>query len=218
VDVSQATTDSNDLELNAQCGAPAIQNSIWYKYTATGTEGAIVADVSQSDYSSGVIIAEGGPGNWTVNSCGPGATGTPVSAGTTYYLLAFNDTPGQTGGFIRINVQAEQLPTVSVTVNPTGKVDKFGNADIGGTLTCTNANSTQIQTSLTQAVGRFSIQGTGFTGSNTCDGTVQPWSAQVVPSNGKFAGGKSATFTFASSCGNFFCSSSFRSQTVKLSK
>ena len=218
VDVTHATTDSNDAQLNAQCGAPATDNSIWYKYTATGNEGGVVVDVSQSDFSSGVIIAEGGPGNWSVDSCGPGATGTPVFAGVTYYILAFNDTPGQTGGFIRINVQAQPLPTLSLTVNRTGKVDKFGNATVGGTATCTNANGVQIQVSLTQAVGRFSIQGAGFSGVTTCDGTAQPWSAQVAPSNGKFAGGKSASLTFAFSCGNFFCSDTFSTNAVKLSK
>ena len=218
VDVSQATTDSNDAALNAQCGAPVTDNSIWYKYTATGTEGGLVADVSQSDYSSGAIIAEGGPGNWTVDSCGPGATGTPVVAGTTYYILAFNDTPGQTGGFIRINVTAQPLPTLSVTVNRTGKVDKFGNATVSGTLTCTNASAVQIQTSLTQNVGRFQIQGAGFSGLDSCTGSAEPWSAVVAPSNGKFAGGKSANLTFAFGCGNFFCASNFASTTVKLSK
>jgi hypothetical protein len=218
VDVSQATTDSTDAQLNAQCGAPATDNSIWYTYTATGSEGGLVVDVSQSDHSSGVIVAEGGPGNWQVDACGPGTVGTPVTGGVTYYILAFNDTPGQTGGIMRVNIQAAQIPTVSLSVDPRGKVDKFGNAYISGLITCANASQgAQIEVSVTQPVGRFSIQGSGFSASS-CGGPAQQWTAQVVPSNGKFAGGKSLSVAVAIACGDLFCNGSFATQVVKLSK
>jgi hypothetical protein len=218
VDTSQATTDSNDSQLNAQCGAPVTNGSVWYTYTPA-QDGGVVFDVSGSDYSSGVIVAEGGPGNWFVDTCGPGSVGLPVYAGTTYYVLAFSDTPGVTGGHLVFHAdQAPPPPTVQLTVNKTGKVDRYGNAVVTGTLTCTNADGTFIEADLNQPVGRFAVSGSGYTGDVACNGTPQQWSAVATPNNGKFAGGKAATFTFAVGCGQIFCSDTFITQTVKLSK
>lgn len=218
LDTSNATTDTNDSDLNAQCGAPVTNGSVWYSYTPA-QDGAVVFDVSDSDYSSGVIVAEGGPGNWYVDTCGPGAVGLPVYAGTTYYALAFSDTPGVTGGHLVFHAEdAPPPPSLELSVNSKGKVDRYGNAVVSGTLTCTNSDFTEIEADLYQPVGRFAITGSGFTGDVTCDGTAQPWSAVVVPNNGKFSGGKAATFTFAFGCGPIFCSDTFLSQNVKLSK
>lgn len=218
VDSSQATTDSNDSQLNAQCGAPATNGSVWYSYTPA-QDGGVVFDVSGSDYSSGLIVAEGGPGTWFVDTCGPGSVGLPVFAGTTYYVLAFSDTPGVTGGHLVFHAdQAPPPPTLQLSVNKTGKVDHYGNAVVSGTLTCTNADSTFIEADLKQPVGRLAVSGSGYTGDIPCDGTPQRWSAVVTPDNGKFAGGKAATFTFAIGCGQIFCSDTFATQSVKLSK
>lgn len=220
VDVSQATADSLDASLNQQCGAPATQGSIWYTYTAPATGvGGLVLDVSHSSYSSGVIVAESdGAGGFTVDACGPGTVGVQVRPGTVYSILAFNDMPGQSGGFIKLHAEAAAIPTINVKVNPTGKVDRYGNALISGVYTCSNGSFVSLQTDVKQSVGRFAIQGSGFTGSEVCDGLSHPWTSVVTPFNGKFAGGKSATFTYGFTCGNFFCSETFVSQVVKLSK
>jgi len=218
VDTSTATTDADDSQLNAQCGAPVTNGSVWYSYTPA-VDGGAVFDVSNSDYSSGVIVAEGGPGNWLVDVCGPGSVGLPVYAGTTYYILAFSDTPGVTGGHLVFHAdQAPPPPALTLTVNKTGKVDHYGNAVISGTLSCTNADSTFIEADLNQPVGRFAVSGSGFTGDIPCNGAPQPWTAVVTPNNGKFGGGKAANFTFAFGCGAIFCSDTFATQTVKLSK
>src|SRR5438309_435623 len=58
VDTSSATSDANDSQLNAQCGAPVTNGSVWYSYTPAA-DGGVVFDVSNSDYSSGLIVAEG---------------------------------------------------------------------------------------------------------------------------------------------------------------
>lgn len=220
LDTSGATTDAVDAALNAQCGAPATNGSVWYTYTPpTGVAGLLV-DVSASSYSSGVIIAHSdGVGGYLVDTCGAKATGTLVNAGTTYTILAFSDTPGVIGGTLRLHAEAAAVPTVSATVNPRGKVDQFGNALISGTYICTGGSFIELNTSVTQPVGRFAITGQGFTGSNEpCDGLSHAWTTVVVPSNGKFAGGKAATFTFAFSCGTVFCADSFVQQAVRLSR
>jgi hypothetical protein len=218
VDVRDATTDSDDTALNAQCGAPATLGSVWYTYTVPDNVSGLVLDVSGSDYSSGVIVAEPDGSGWFVDTCGPGTVGLSVYPGQQLTILAFNDTVGQTGGQIRLHAEVATVPTVAVTVNPKGKVDRQGNALISGTVTCTDAQFTFLDTYVTQAVGRFAVTGEGFSGQEGCTGQPEPWSTVVVPSNGKFAGGKAATFTFAFSCGSFFCADSYVDQVVRLSK
>jgi len=56
LDTTEATTDADDAQLNATCGAPATDASVWYSFTATA-DGGVVVDVSQSDYSAGVLVA-----------------------------------------------------------------------------------------------------------------------------------------------------------------
>jgi hypothetical protein len=194
--------------------------SVWYTYTPPAGVDGILVDVSQSDYSSGVIIAESdGNGGYFVDACGPGATGAQVLQGVTYYILAFSDTPGAVGGTLRLHAERANVPTVNASVNRTGKVDKYGNAVLTGTFTCTDGDFIELDTSLYQPVGRLAVLGDGFTGDNEpCDGLTHSWTTVVVPSNGKFAGGKAASFTFAFSCGSVFCADTFVTQTVKLSK
>lgn len=219
VDTRQATTDAEDTALNAQCRAPVTNGSVWYSYTPPAGVNGLLVDVSASDYSSGAIIAEpNGTGGWYVDACGPGATGTRVSPGVTYRILAFSDTPGITGGTLRLRASQAIVPTVSATVNPRGKVDSYGNALISGTVTCTGGDFVALDTHVVQPVGRFSISGDGYTGQNGCDGRAHPWTSVVVPYNGKFAGGKAATFTFAFTCGSVFCADTYVQQTVRLSR
>ena len=45
LDTTQATTDSDDAQLNASCGAPATDASVWY--SLAGTDAGVVVDVSR---------------------------------------------------------------------------------------------------------------------------------------------------------------------------
>src|SRR5262245_44463482 len=58
VDTSEATTDADDAEANANCGAPSTDASVWFSLAAT-TNGAFVVDVSASSYSAGVLVVTG---------------------------------------------------------------------------------------------------------------------------------------------------------------
>src|SRR5690348_429183 len=51
---TSATTDATDAALNAGCGAPATNASVWFVYTPP-TDGAVIIDVSNSSYSAGII-------------------------------------------------------------------------------------------------------------------------------------------------------------------
>ena len=219
VTTGEATTDPLDGEVNAGCGAPATDASVWFSYTATVDQG-LVANVRGSDYPAGVIVATGGPGAFTLLACGPGATGWQGTAGTTYTILAFDDQSdgGVNGGTLRLDVDvAPPPPTVALTVNSRARFTKIGSAIVTGTVKCSGqADFAFLETELRQAVGRVIISGSGGSGI-TCDGLTRPWSAEVVSNNGTFAGGKAASLTFSLACGAFECGVDFVERSVQLS-
>lgn len=219
VNTTEATKDADDTALNAQCGAPAVDASVWYEVTAAA-DGALVADTSTSSYPAGLTVATGGPGNWTLVRCGPGAVAWPVSAGQTYALVAFDpqeDGSGN-GGVLNITIDvAPPPPTIGVTVNPTATFNtKTGAATVSGSVTCSGAaDFAFLEVQLSQSVGRFIIRGFGGT-DVTCDGVTRPWSLQVLGDNGKFAGGKALSVTFATACGAFDCGVDFQERIIQL--
>ncbi len=219
VDTTQATTDGDDAQLNATCGAPATDASVWY--TVAGTDTGVIVDVSSSDYSAGVLVGVGTPGNLETWTCGPGTVGFFAASGETYYVLAIDDQfdGGGNGGTLHISFQeAPPPPSIDISVNKYGTVNsRTGIATLSGTYSCTNGDFIDVFGDVRQAVGRFSIQGYfEFFDFGTCDGTTYAWTALVYPSNGKFAGGKAATVTFGFACGVFECRDSYVEQTVQL--
>jgi hypothetical protein len=205
VDTTQGTTDAEDAQINANCGAPATNGSIWYALTATAA--GYLIDVSQSDFTAGVIVATGTPGNLSLVTCGPNQLGFAATPETTYYLMAFSDNPKVVGGNLTISVtEATPPPTVSLTVDPVGSVNsKTGVATVGGTYTCDGQADFMIQQGqLRQQVGRFTIIGSFQNIDLQCGGTFN-WSAQVIPENGTFAGGKAASLTLIAACNALGC-------------
>jgi hypothetical protein len=220
LDTSEATTDADDASANTNCGAPATDASVWYAFTPT-TDSGYVVDVSGSDYSAGVIVVTGAPGAFELVACAPGGVGFFGAAGTTYYLLTFDDQfdGGGNGGALVMNVDvAPPPPTVDLTVDRRAGFDpSTGIATLRGTVNCTGTDVAFIEAQLRQQVGRFAIVGYGAIVA-TCDGTDQPWSMDVYPENGKFAGGKAASVTFAIACGAFDCGFDYEERTVQISR
>lgn len=221
LDTTEATTDSTDAEANVNCGAPATDASVWYSITPAADVG-IVVDVSNSTYPAGVIIVSGLPGSFVLENCGPGASGWFATAGVTYSILAFDDQfdGSGNGGTLDISIgEAPPPPEIDVTVNPRGTFNsKTGSATISGTVTCSgDPEFSFIEISARQRVGRLFIDGFGFIEGLICDGTSQPWSAEVVGFNGLFKGGSAITVTFAVACGIFECGVDFEERIVKLS-
>jgi hypothetical protein len=219
LDTSQATTDRDDAQLNASCGAPATDASVWY--TIQGSDQGVIVDVSQSNYSAGVLVGVGSPGNLQTVTCGPGTVAFFAAAGTTYYVLAIDHQSdgGGNGGTLSISFkEAPPPPKVDITVDRFGTVNaRTGVATLSGTYTCTNSDAINVSLEARQNVGRVTIAGYGFFSEfGTCDGTPHAWSADVASQNGRFAGGKALTLTFAYACGAFECSSSYVEQTVHL--
>ena len=219
LDTTEATTDADDAEANAECGAPATDASVWY--TLAGSDTGIVVDVSSSDYPAGVIVVSGDPGSFVFEACGPDATAFFASSGTTYSILAFDDQEDGSGNGGNLEITVAEIPpppTVDVTVDPVGQFHKDGTATISGTVTCSgSADFSFIEVSVRQTVGRIFINGFGGTDFE-CDGETHAWSAEVFPDNGTFKGGRTASVTIATSCGVFDCGEDFEETIVRLRK
>jgi len=218
LDTTQATTDSDDTAVNANCGAPATEASVWYTYTSPDPISVIV-DVSKSDYSSGVIVYDETGGY--LATCGPGSVFFDANPGDNYSILAFDDTPGGTnGGNLQIDFsEAPPPPTLTVTLDPSGRVNgKTGVATLSGTFTCSGqVDYMEIDGSIQQRAGRVVLNGFFYDAPDPslCDGATHTWSGSTDPSSGKFAGGKATVSIDFFACG-FQCSDAFVSKTVNL--
>lgn len=219
VDTSDATTDDVDDTMNADCGAPATDASVWYAYTPT-TDVAVLVDVSRSSYSAGVLVAVGSPASFGLVTCGPGAVSFYASPGETYWILVVDDQDdgGGNGGTLELSVtELPPPPDVDIAVDPVGSFDsRTGTATITGTITCSADAVAFIEGQVRQAVGRFTITGYGFT-ELVCDGTEQAWSMVVAGENGQFKGGKALSLTYGLACA-YECNVDAEEATVHLRK
>jgi hypothetical protein len=220
-DTTEATTDALDTQLNARCGAPATNGSVWFTYTDTTGTGLVV-DVSGSDFSAGAAIVAGDPAaGGELVACGPGITAARGGAGTTYYVMAFSDTPGVTGGqLVAAFSEAPPAPEATLTVDPKATAYRDGSMRLTGTYSCTNADgySSEIDGQVVQTVGRTKITGWFFVYPLECDGAVRTWEAIVTSDNGLFAGGKAANVTFAIACGVLDCSFTQVEQRIQVTR
>ena len=232
-DTSEATTDEVDAALNADCGAPATDASVWFQFTPEEDLGVDVF-VGESDYSAGVIVAVDVEGELQFDTCGPVEVQFVAAAGITYHIMIFDDQEdgGGNGGNLVVHVEGAPVvppPEVDLTIDPVGFFQKDGDAVVSGTFTCTGeAEFIDMFGQLQQRVGRFSINGFfGLFGEEeppeengepvlTCDGTTQDWTATVDAENGLFRGGKATVEAEVFACGPFDCSESIVSETIKL--
>jgi hypothetical protein len=223
VDTADATSDSNDAELHEQCGAPAMDASVWYEYTAPA-DGWIVLDATGSTYSVGLLVATGEPGAFGVQGCGPEGLLFFAAAGVTYHLLAFDyqgDGVGN-GGTLVLSIEAGGgPPAIDLTVDPVGSFNaRTGAATITGTVTCSGGEGegegkSFIGVQLSQLVGRFRIAGEGGT-EFACDGASHAWSAEILSSAGKFGGGRAFVSASSVACNVFDCAMAEASASVTL--
>ena len=220
IETTEATSDADDAEAMAACGAPAIEASVWYEVTAA-SDRPLVADVSASTYPAGLIVATGSPGSLAVVACGPLSVAFDTTAGETYAILAFDFEAGATnGGTLSITVgELPPPPVIQLSVDQTGRFDaRTGAATVTGTITCSGGDGLgKIGVQLTQAVGRFKFSGEGGAEFD-CDGAPHAWTADVLSASGKFAGGKATVSAFAFACGSGGCSEGGAERVVTLRK
>ena len=206
VDTTGATTDAADTQANETCGAPSTGHSVWYKYKAGASDTDVAFGTVETNFSPAFLVATGTKGALTTLACGLGAVETPVTPGTTYYVMVF-DAFGGPGG--TLNFEAEAAPTFSATFQY--KTHEAGGiAAIKGKYNCTNAGSgpfLDISGELVEIVGSSVVTGffdSGFS-TPTCDGVDHTWTASGTPDSGAFAPGQTAALTSSELCGDLLC-------------
>src|SRR4029077_11902238 len=112
---SEATTNAQDEALNANCGAPATNASVWYKYSPH-VDRNVVLDATASSYSSGMLVFKGTPTARSLVTCGPGSVVLRARAGKTYNIMVISDTNVNGGKLVLMLKKAPPPPRVHVSV------------------------------------------------------------------------------------------------------
>jgi uncharacterized protein DUF6299 len=202
-DTSQATTNAGDATLNDNCGAPATNASVWYKYTPSAKRN-VALDVSESDYEAGLMVFDGTPSADSFLTCGPFEVGVRAKAGHTYYIMVFSDTAVK-GGSLVMTVKNAPTPSVHVRVAKKGVAFRGGAARLHGSYSCTHADSgAEVASHLIQRAGRLKIQAQAFTGA-ICNGKRHHWSTRLVSPVGTYASGRAKARVRIISCGILVC-------------
>jgi hypothetical protein len=148
LDVTSATTDADDTQVNQSCGAPVTNNSVWYTFTAGPSDTLLAVDTTGSDYSSGVIIATGSPGALTTEACGPISSQLATTSGTTYYILVFDDTGS--GGTLQLSIHGPGPKPPNDKINNATKV---GSLPFSDTVDTTGATTGHVDTQANETCG-----------------------------------------------------------------
>lgn len=213
-DTTEATTDSSDTALNANCGAPFTGASVWYQYTPS-TRTQVVFDTAGSDYSTGVMVFDGTPTADSLLACGPEAAGLATQGGHTYYAMIFNDS-GDNGGTLHLALRTAPTPRVHVTLAKRGVAYHGGAARVHGTYSCRHDESfSDLTVHLFQRAGRLKVQADTDLGVR-CDGRRHAWSARMVSPVGTYARGRAVAKATLFACGYVDCREDRAKQTVRL--
>ena len=204
-DTSEATTDQQDADLNEFCGAPFTSASVWYTYTAAA-DGAVLVDMTQSDYSGGFLVFEGAPSVDSLITCGPGQVGIQGASGTTYTIMVISDTEVNGGNLVMSLTEAPPPPRLRVDLAKRGKVS-HGAAMVRGTYRCRNAEFGFAVSKITQRFGRFKFTAFGEREIN-CDGAKHTFRMRMVSDTGRYATGRAKVRTSVIGCGLFECDQS----------
>jgi hypothetical protein len=216
-DTSDATVTTDDIG----CGSGGEdQATVWYTLTLGDTT-EVLADATGSGYDVGVNVFADSADAGNLVTCVGGAAAFTANAGTTYYLM-FADIDGNAtnGGQLHVTIDVAPPPLeVSLTVDASGKVNpKTGEATIRGTLTCSRtADFGEVDLTLRESVGRFTIHGSGFA-SSSCDTTPTAWFVSVVGDNGKFGLGRATADVSAFACDATSCGDASALVSVRLRK
>jgi hypothetical protein len=203
LDTSEATTNPGDEALNANCGAPATNASVWYVYSPTADK-KVALDMTASSYSGGFMVFKGTPTPNRLIACGPEVVGLRAHAGKNYYIMVFSDTDVN-GGMLDLTLTKAPKPHAHVTVAKHGVAFHGGAARIHGTYSCTHADSfAELDATLHQRAGRVKVHAEAFFGPR-CNGKSHRWSARVVSPDATFAAGRATAKVLIASCGLVEC-------------
>jgi hypothetical protein len=202
-DTSEATTTPEDSALNANCGAPETNASVWYKFSPRVNR-KVRLDGTTSGYSNGFLVFVGTPRADSLVACGPGVVGLRARAGKTYNIMVISDT-GVNGGRLVLSLRkAPPPPRVHVSIARRGLAFRGGAARIHGSYVCKRAEFVELTGTLFQRAGRLKIRD-GFGQGTRCNGRRHHWSARLVSRVGTYARGHALAQVRIIACGAFEC-------------
>lgn len=198
IDMALATPEAESAFYCFQGDTP----TVWYRYEPTVDE-VLDADVSGgSGEARAVFFFNEGEGE-SVGGCTADSSEGQIlaHAGTVYYVAL--GAPSWVEQPVGLTITSTPAPTIEVTVNPDGTVEKVsGTAIISGTAVCSSTGEAAIGLSLRQRVGRLTlITGTSSSGF-ACGPTASPWTVRV-PGDGKPFGVGSVAVQFWASFGDW---------------
>jgi hypothetical protein len=201
-DTTAATTNEQDAALNASCGAPATNASVWYTYSPS-VDRSVVLDMTESDYSGGFLVFRGTPTADSLVTCGPGIVGLRARAGETYYIMVISDTETN-GGNLVLTLKRAVVPRVRMSLAGRAVVFHGGAARIHGSYRCSRSDSAYLSARLFQRAGRLKIE--ARTDQEVqCDGSRHRWSARLVSPVGTYAAGHARARATITACGTVVC-------------
>jgi hypothetical protein len=202
-DTSEATTNAQDERLNSNCGAPATNASVWYKFSPT-VDRRVLLDMTNSDYSGGALVFVGTPRARSLVACGPGVVALRARAGKTYNIMVISDTDVNGGRLVLSLRNAPPPPRVHVSVARRGVTLRGGAARIHGVYLCRHGEFAEVGGSLFQRAGRLKIQ-SRFGKGVRCDGRRHRWQARLVSRFATYAPGDALAQVRIFTCGTFEC-------------
>jgi hypothetical protein len=203
-DTTEATTNAQDQALNANCGAPETNASVWYKYSPRADR-TVLLDLRASDYSAGALVFRGTPTADALVTCGPRVVRLHARAGRTYYFMVFSDTNANGGRLVLSLKKPPPPPRVHVTVAKHGSAFRggAGAARIHGTYSCKRGHS-RLSVTLHQRAGRLKIRAE-FSKRIQCDGRRHHWSALMISPVGTYVRGHARAKVKIVACGIIAC-------------
>jgi hypothetical protein len=202
VDTSAATAAPGDLD----CSGLEDTHTVWYTITPTTdmllgllTEPQFAAEVSTS-------VASGSPGSLSFLQCSFATSQTlDAKAGTTYYIQLAS-AGADPGGPIRFGVVQVEPVTVTLGLDPTGRIDD-GVITVGGTLRCSrqlpSGSEVVVQGTLTQGSATGWL--VPFHSGVGCPVTPLRWQTTVQVLAGSFVRGRAVLTATAFACDSFTC-------------
>ena len=222
-DTTLASSDGEAGLNDAFCGAPEMESGVWFEITPT-SDATVRLNTEDSDYGAGILLFEGDPTDGVALVCAPLDVVESLTGGVRYTFVVFGDgTTAATSGEMILHVtEAIPPPEISVTIDPTGRVNQSGQVLVSGTVSCTSENDSgtvsEIFGDVSQRVGRLIIRGSfGVFSDIPCDGSTTTWEAVVTADNGLFAGGKATAVAIAFGCTDG-CTEAFAEATIRLRK
>jgi hypothetical protein len=194
IDTTEATNGPDDA---AGCGGPDVTGSVWYTYEPSA-DVTVQISTDDSDYVAGTNVLLGSPGSFENIACAIGTFRIDLTAGTQYWFLVTPPDGESPGGNLVWSIDVAPPPVqIALTINPTVSLDRStGNLTVSGTATCDREALVGIDGQVRQRAGRAFIDAFFFA-EVLCGPEGIPWSAEAIPQNGRYAGGKATVQAFA---------------------